>query len=280
MIENLTLGGGGIFGYSYIGVIQFLEEKNLLKDIKNFLGTSVGSVICLLLTIGYTLEELKALVFNLDIINGLDIKNNNILEIIDNYGFDNGYKLIKIIKIFIKKKNNDPNITFLEHFKKYNKKLIISGVNINTNKNIFFDYQSYPNMSIFQAIRISCSIPLIFQPYYFENDYYIDGCVIDSCPINYFGDEKNTIGFILTTQNCLSKEYRNEFNNFQEYLRTILYLPIKYFNKRIFNKKNTIQIIFNNEYKNYSLDFFINKEKIKDLIKIGYKICLKNEQMF
>ena len=31
---------------------------------------------------GYTLEELKALVFNLDIINGLDIKNI-ILEIID-----------------------------------------------------------------------------------------------------------------------------------------------------------------------------------------------------
>ena len=103
-IKCLVFGGGGIKGISYIGCLKALEEKQILPNIKYLVGTSIGSIFCLLINIGYRSDELKPILFNMstNIIN--DISCNDVLEFIDNYGISNNNKLLTIVKIFIKKK--------------------------------------------------------------------------------------------------------------------------------------------------------------------------------
>jgi predicted acylesterase/phospholipase RssA len=46
-MNDLFIGGGGFRGVMFIGVLEYLHEKKLL-DIKNFYGTSIGSLIGIL----------------------------------------------------------------------------------------------------------------------------------------------------------------------------------------------------------------------------------------
>ena len=58
MIKNLAISGGGSMGIGIIGIIKYLENKHIIKNIKNYIGTSIGSLICFLLILGYTTNQI------------------------------------------------------------------------------------------------------------------------------------------------------------------------------------------------------------------------------
>ena len=88
---------------------------------------------------------------------------------------------------FLKEKYNLEDINFIDHFKLTGKKLTMIGTNFSKACETVFNYETYPLMSVITAIRISCSIPVIFEPVLFEGDYYIDGGLIN----NFYFCKKN-----------------------------------------------------------------------------------------
>ena len=219
MIKNLVLSSGGVNGFFFIGCLKYLIENNLLDNIENVLGTSVGSIISLLYVLDFSIKEISKLVFNINPMVLFNFNGENIIKFIDNYGLDNGEKLIKIIRIVCKRKMLNADITFKQLYEKTKKKLIISALNINKKKLVYFSYENYPNLEIYKAIRMSTSIPIIFQPYIFEKDIYVDGGAMDPCSLSYFKKKKETLGIMI------SNESKN-ISNFKEYLVTLFCNPI------------------------------------------------------
>ncbi|HEY0652009.1 MAG TPA: patatin-like phospholipase family protein, partial [Chryseosolibacter sp.] len=62
--ENLVLEGAGIRGIAYAGAISFLEEKNMIADIKKVGGTSAGAIAALTVSLGYSAKEIEDLIYN------------------------------------------------------------------------------------------------------------------------------------------------------------------------------------------------------------------------
>lgn len=69
-VENLVFEGGGAKGVVYLGVMQALEENDLMKDVKRVMGSSAGSIISMILSLGYNYEECKEI-----LANDLSLKN-------------------------------------------------------------------------------------------------------------------------------------------------------------------------------------------------------------
>src|SRR5690349_19130860 len=63
-VKNLVFEGAGIRGIAYSGVIKQLEQKDLLKAVSRVGGTSSGAITAMLLSIGYTADEITAIVNN------------------------------------------------------------------------------------------------------------------------------------------------------------------------------------------------------------------------
>ncbi|KAA6321870.1 putative NTE family protein, partial [termite gut metagenome] len=57
---GLVLSGGGAKGLTHIGVIRALEKNNIPIDY--IAGTSIGAVVASLYAMGYTPDEMKALI--------------------------------------------------------------------------------------------------------------------------------------------------------------------------------------------------------------------------
>lgn len=219
MIKNIVFTSGGTKGICYIGVIKLLEEYNLLKNLNTYCGVSIGSIFALLLLLDYTYKELEELLINNNLMDLINITNENIINLLDNYGLDDSKLLIKTIKECVFKKTNINNdITFIDLYNLFNKKLIIIGTCLNTHYYEQFDYINTPYMSIFTAINISICIPILFKPIKYNNKLYVDGAITNRMPINIFLNElEDTIIFNITFNKT-----SNNINNFIDYLYNII----------------------------------------------------------
>ena len=64
--RNLVFEGGGVKGVAYVGVMEVLEQKNILPQIYRVGGTSAGAINAALFSAGYGIEETREILMNLD----------------------------------------------------------------------------------------------------------------------------------------------------------------------------------------------------------------------
>ena len=64
-----------------------------------------------------------------------------------------------------------------------NKDFIIGITNITKDRVEYINHLNYPDMPIYLALRITCCIPILYEPILYKDCYYIDGGLKDNFPI-------------------------------------------------------------------------------------------------
>ncbi len=169
---SLVLGSGGARGLAHIGVIRWLEEHNY--EIKSISGCSIGALIGGIYAIGAldTFEQWVRAINRRDILALLD-------PALDRSGLIKGDKIINALKTLV----GDAMIEDLP--------IAFTAVatNIKTGKEVWIK-----KGPIFEAIRASISLPLLFTPFSYKGQTLIDGGVVNPVPIGpVFGDETDLI---------------------------------------------------------------------------------------
>jgi len=280
MIKNLVISGGGIKIISALGVIKYLEEKDLIKNIKNFYGTSAGSLLCLLLVLNFNSSEIIKFTENFDF-NKIFIVNTD--NFFSNFNICDNLKLEKVIKLFINFKlghtsttinqnyllndNKYENITMNELFLHTFKHLIITTVSLKFKKAIYIDHITFPNLPVWKAILMSCSIPLIFKPIEWENDLYIDGGLIDNFPL--FNIPRDEIKYTLGIEILLDMNETDIcFTNIYDYILNLIKIIME--SKTEIKSYNIISILITSNIIDNFLNVNINKNIKIELINQGY----------
>lgn len=158
---SLVLGSGGARGLAHIGVIHWLEENGY--KIRSISGCSIGALIGGIYAAG-KLDEYEAWVRaigRLDIINLMDLSWNN-------SGLIKGDKIINTLTDLV------GNIDI----ERLPIRFTAVAANIDDNKEIWLD-----KGPLFDAIRASISLPLLFTPVELNGDRLIDGGVLNPVPI-------------------------------------------------------------------------------------------------
>jgi len=267
-LKNLVLSGGGVTAIGFLGILKLLYEYDLIKEIEHYVGTSMGAIICYLLTIGFNHNELLEFskLFNFSKITD-NIKLDNFLY---NYGFVDMNNIKIILKNISNVKNIDNDITFKQHFEKTNKKLSITGTCLSDFKLYYFNYENTPDMKIFDAILISCCIPLLFEPVEYDNRCWIDGGIINNFPIDYCSDEiDNTLGIAIKDicfKNC-SIDPKKDLPDYLSNLFKCLVYSDTVKKLDIYNN-NTIKYNFDISI---MVDFNINSSEILDIFNDAYQ---------
>ncbi len=265
MYDSIVLSGGGIRGLCQLGALHFYYDNDIycLENIKEFAGTSVGSIVSLLMIIGYTPMELFQQICDHDIFENQDISLWNLVQ---NQSFTSFDPLDKFIKLLMTEKNIDHDITFLQLKEKYGKELHISGSNLTKMIEEKFDSITSPNMAILSAIRISCNLPLIFPKYVYNDSFYVDGGLLNHYPVDYISDDcKKTLGMSVKT--IINNNLKGD--TFIGYIYRMIRLAMFGTIKKVESDKiTTVNLVdISNELINLSLT---NQRKM-ELFTFGYK---------
>jgi len=217
MYSNLALSGGAFRSISLLGAIKYLEEINILKDFKNYIGTSAGGIILFLLLIGYTSNEINNILKEeLTYLTNLDF--GNLSNIYLDLGIDDGSKNENLLRKYLYSKTNLNSITFIEFAKKFGYNLIITGANLDTQDTDYFSVDTFPDMDIVLALLITSCIPFIYKPITFNDNLYVDGGIYSNFPIKYFEKNSNdTLGI------CINPDSIQNNDNIINYATNILF---------------------------------------------------------
>ena len=271
MYNALIFEGGGVLGISYLGIIKYLNEKDMLKNIKKFGGSSVGSHVALLLALNYKYEELVTIMKDLPIDEFKDGNFGfirNLYRFFVNYGYYKGDYINNYYEALVEKKLNKKNATFLDLYN-YNQNILkITGTCLDDNCLEIFDYINTPYMPLSKAVQISSTIPLIFKPIFYNNKNYIDGGCLNNLPFNIFDSDSeidNCLAFDLTNNHSKN----TKINNLKEYILAIINtIHLKANKNKVY--KDNIKIIEINTENFYSLNFNLSENEKNKLIEIGY----------
>lgn len=193
--RNLVFEGGGVLGIAYVGAMQVLEKKGILKGIKRVGGTSAGSIYATAVALGYSIKEQRNILKKLNLNDFKDdswgiIRDTN--RLINEFGWYKGDAFYEWIGDLIEKKLGNRHATFRDLSKKKNTlDLYVFGTNLSTRFGEIFSYEHTPTVRIADAVRISMSIPLFFAAFRnFRGDVYVDGGMLNNFPVKLFDREK------------------------------------------------------------------------------------------
>lgn len=190
---GLVLSGGGAKGAAHIGVLKVLEKYQVPVDI--IVGTSIGSIVGGLYSIGYSPDEIEKMVLDLDFLslfsNSKDRKLKNIEEksISEVYpftitidknmnlslpmGFTNGEKIyLQLKKMFAPAEG-------INNFNNFPIKFRAITTNLNTGKEVVIQ-----EGDLALSTLKSMAIPSFIEPVDDNNNFYVDGGVTNNFPID------------------------------------------------------------------------------------------------
>ena len=275
--EYLVFSGGCTKAIAYIGALEQLNKYGILNNIHGYAGTSAGSIIAALLAVGYTIEQIREIMMDLDFNKIYDDKLGIVRDsysLITDLGIASGQYLYDLIGELIKQKLGNVDYTLKELYDNFNIKLCIVGSNITDDQPIYFSH-NINNIPIRQAVRISISIPYMFEPVVFDDKWCVDGGIFDNYPIHVFdgdipGDNYHNV---LPPNPCvlglklIGQSDPVIINNLYSYSRRLVDCYLNMSNKRLMSSHNyvrTIPIVTDNlSIFNFNIS---NEDKLKLII--------------
>lgn len=159
---GLALGAGGARGFAHIGVLKVLEKNNIKLDY--VCGVSMGALIGACYVLGIELKRMEKIAIEMrkrDMVKFLDLSRRKSLI--------KGNKIIAFIKDLI----NDAD------FAQTKIPFAAIATNLGTGEEKIIN-----KGLIAEAVQASISVPGIFPPIKINNEYFIDGGVVNPTPVD------------------------------------------------------------------------------------------------
>ncbi len=188
---GLVLSGGTAKGLAHIGILKVLEEERV--PIEYVTGTSMGSIIGGLYSIGYTPEEIEKIAMEMDWLSLFNDKIERKDKGITRNMIEDTNTMVLPVEKFIPKipsgavggksasqKLNELfyGVENINNFKNFPKKFALVATDLNTGEGVMID-----KGSIATAIRSSLSLPSVFNPVQDGDRLYVDGGVVRNLPV-------------------------------------------------------------------------------------------------
>lgn len=219
MIKSIVLSGGNYLGLIELGLLQNLFEKKFLKmdEIEQLYGTSIGGFVCTLLCLNIPFDDLCEYFEKRPWHKILDLDQSVFTDFFFKKGIIKKDIFEKTFKNLLESVNLSLNITLKEFYHYSNKELHLFSIRISDFTLVDISYKTHPDLELIDAVFMTCSLPFIFQPISYENEYYIDGGLLCNCPLEYA--LKNSVPEEVL---CIMFSYDNHegptnfFTNFEE----------------------------------------------------------------
>lgn len=180
----LIVGPGGPKGYYEIGIINYLWDKGLLTNVKHFVGVSVGSIICLLLAVGYLPDQIINKFVKIDILSSVG-QPNMPRDIRQKLSLFSNRPVMNVVENLVRDKLGIiPTLKELSMVSNY----MFTAVTLNLSEQSveYINYNTEPSMLCTDAVALSINIPGIFDKIVYKSNVYVDGALGNPYPVDAF----------------------------------------------------------------------------------------------
>ena len=265
-IKHIVLSGGGPVGIVQYGILKRLSLENIIKyeNIQSIYATSIGGFIALVYLLNFEWSWIDDFFVKRPWENLINFTSYDYINIFYTKGLLNSEFVLETIKPLLLAKDLSLNITLKELYEFSNIDLHLFTTNVNDFKKVDINYKTYPDIKVFEALTMTCTIPVLVKPIFYKENYYLDGCIFVNTPFyECLKTEKCNNKEILTLvndkdkpidiKNPFYKNYKTNNTNIKELTEDInlinflIYLLKIIFNKLLVNENNNTIIKIKNK---------------------------------
>lgn len=187
--DGLSMSSGGLKGIAILGALSYLDLQGCLNNVRYYSGCSIGSILSVLLAVGWKPIELYRRVKSITIFNGFG--SLNVQDLKDKHGLMNNDIMRKELEQLVIEKRQElgyPKEKWIPTFLELHQEGTYVGVTIvdrRTRRGYRIDYESYPSCLITDGALMSSNVPLIFHPIHFDGMEVVDGALVNPFPVDY-----------------------------------------------------------------------------------------------
>ena len=275
--DILVIAGSSAKGIAVLGALQNCYDKNMLNNIQYYLGTSSGFVINYLLVIGYTPVEILVNIFTNNLLENLqEINYNTLLKGQGAISWDKHIGKL-LYDMTMEKINFIP--TFKDLLDKFNKKLYGITYNASLDRMEILSPENTPELKCLDAAKMTANLPFLFEKCNYNDNYYLDGGLVNNFPIDLAKKLGNKIlGIVTYNENKKDSKLNNkmiESENQMEFIYKLMFISIEQTTEsKITNYDETnLKLVRIPIGSLKSYNFNINSKQKFDLFSKGYREC-------
>lgn len=190
--QAILLNGCATLGAAHVGFLLSLENAKKLRFLKVISGVSIGSIVAMFFLANVRLEKVIQIFRQFSLLSLLQ-PLDDVRGMINEMGIAVPDKIISLCQFILEEETGIKNFkafTFKELRKKgRNTDLIIVASQYKANHPafipVYFSTTSHPDMPVFDAIRLSINIPILFTTPIYNDHQYLDGVLTDELPFDY-----------------------------------------------------------------------------------------------
>jgi len=188
--STIILGPGGVKGFATMGSLLYLEKIGWLENVSSFVGVSVGAIIAVLLTAGYTVGEIVEHSLSVSLFH--DFMSLDISQIKENSGLISNHQVKdRLEERLVSKFGYLPTLKEFYNFTG----ITYTAVTLNIDKGEveYISHLTEPDLPVVDAVMLSMNIPFVFYKIRYKGCTYVDGALGNPYPMDYFDDGKTNI---------------------------------------------------------------------------------------
>jgi NTE family protein len=219
--KKICLSGGGIRAVSFVGALEVLQEKGLLKAVTEYIGVSAGAFLEFALCIGYTIAELKLLCLEFDFTLIRNIDPESALAFFDTYGFVSGDKMVRLLESLLRQKGHSVDFTFEDLRVLGGPTLRCYATDLTICKPREFSVAASPKLRVVDALRASMGLTFFYTPVKDPDTGHMltDGAVSQNYPMSLLSHEEQQQTLGMTFSN---EHHQNvQINDIAQYIHQV-----------------------------------------------------------
>lgn len=187
VIKHIVLSGGAYKGLYEIGALKYLSKKGFynIDDIQTLHGTSIGGFIATLLCFKMDWDTIDDYIIKRPWYKITNVSPMMLFDILPKKGILGNDFFRSALEPLLKSQQMENDITLKQFYEKTGIELNLYTIELNSFKLIQMSYKTMPDLELITSIHMTCCLPYIFQPVWYNNSYYIDGGLINNYPIEY-----------------------------------------------------------------------------------------------
>ncbi|MAA53524.1 MAG: hypothetical protein CMJ41_11025 [Phycisphaerae bacterium] len=186
-IQHLVMSGGGPAGFLTYGAARYLAKEGFwnLQNIKSIYGTSIGSFMGVVISLGYEWEWLDDYFIKRPWNKLIHLDPLSFVEVYHKKGLLNIEFIEKTISPLFTAKGLSANVTMKElfDFNGINIHIYTTEINGYNLSKVCISHKSHPDLPLINALAMSMAFPFAFSPVCIDNKCYIDGGLLNNYPL-------------------------------------------------------------------------------------------------
>jgi predicted acylesterase/phospholipase RssA len=184
-IKHIVISGGGINGFSFYGALResFFQNIWRIENIETMYGTSIGSVLAVMLALKYDWETLDNYLIKRPWNQVYKFNMYSIFDSFQKRGIFTAKVMEETLLPLFLGKDIPMDITMKEFYERTGIEIHMFTTELNTFQLLDISYKTHPEWTVLDAVYCSSALPIVMSPILKGNCWYCDGGLLCNYPI-------------------------------------------------------------------------------------------------